>query len=37
MRVGVGERTFQTFAAEHDDEAMAFAGLDDDFGGRRSF
>ncbi len=32
VRIGVGQRTFQTFAAEQDDEPMAFAGLDNDFG-----
>ena len=30
VRVGVRERAFQSLAAEHDDEAMLFAGLDDD-------
>src|SRR5204863_5029801 len=32
VRVGVGQWTFQTFAAEQDDEPMAFARLDDDLG-----
>ncbi len=30
--VGVGEWAFKAFAAENDDEAMAFAGFDNDFG-----
>ena len=32
MRIGVGERAFQTFAAEYDHETVAFAGLNDHFG-----
>ena len=32
IRVGVGEGAFQALAAKDDDEAMAFAGFDDDFG-----
>jgi len=32
MRVGVGERTFQTFAAKQHNETVAFAGFDDDLG-----
>jgi len=32
MRVGVGDRAFKSFAAEHDDEAMFLARLDDDLG-----
>ena len=32
MRVGVGQRPFQAFAAEDHHEAMALAGLDDDLG-----
>jgi hypothetical protein len=37
MRIGVSERAFETFAAEDDDEAVAFAGSDDDFGGADLF
>jgi hypothetical protein len=32
MRIGVGERTFETFATEQDDETMAFARFNDDLG-----
>src|SRR5437899_5841238 len=31
MRVGVGKRAAQTFAAKHHHEAVTFAGFDDDF------
>ena len=30
VRVGIGQRAFEALAAEHDDEAMFLAGLDDD-------
>ena len=31
VRIGVRQRAFQPLAAEHHDEAMFLAGLDDDF------
>ena len=37
IRIGVGQRAFQSLAAENDDKAMALAGLDDDFARRRLF
>ena len=32
VRVGIGQRAFEAFAAEDDDEAVFLAGLDDDLG-----
>ena len=31
VRIGVGQRAFQSLAAKHDDEPVFLAGLDDDF------